>query len=658
MSNMREFRGDTYRPGGDRDRDRDQDSRRAESDFSFRSRDQIRVPPLPRGAGASVYRPSNDRPNSRGADSGDSYRPSSTQSYLQSNSQEPPSTGGRSDPSQATRNKSRRNRGSKRERDARRNQMPVNENIRQGQNEQNKFAPINGAPTGPNGNMNHSLPPRPPFRRPPYRPRNFYNPTPLASLVREKTPEYFAADQSKPGQGKFKTSSSSDEETSEMDMDTDTDAANQPPKKIRLEKDVVESHENFTAPKWSNPDIYTSTADQVATESSQKGFNLIKTIRKARVEQEQTKEANAVTDNNDFLSLDMGSIDISPKQHIPKGPKSSQVVVDLTGNTPTKPKGHPKPVLKAKNVLRDREDIDSALGSRKRTHDDEIKSTPAQRAKRPPKLHLILQGSILPGWRPANEKMATPWFKAGNDTSIPSARSLATEILDFHNFVRPKDFEDVIRNDLITRTEQTLIAKCRVSRGARLRPFGSFAAGLYLPNGDMDLVLHGEYFQRTGRPDLCQRRKELWALYGDLQRANIARPGSLVCIATAKVPIIKFVDYRTGLSVDLSFDSSTGTDVVEMYHHWQRQYPALPILASVIKQFLMMRSLNDVATGGLGGYSVICLVVSFLQHCPPERHEQHGELLLEFLDFYGNKFDRTANYISLDPPGYFPKVCS
>jgi non-canonical poly(A) RNA polymerase PAPD5/7 len=174
----------------------------------------------------------------------------------------------------------------------------------------------------------------------------------------------------------------------------------------------------------------------------------------------------------------------------------------------------------------------------------------------------------------------------------------------------------------------------------------------------MDLVLHGEYFQRTGRPDLCQRRKELWAFYGDLQRANIARPGSLVCIATAKVPIIKFVDYLTGLSVDLSFDSSTGTDVVEMYHHWQRQYPALPILASVIKQFLMMRSLNDVATGGLGGYSVICLVVSFLQHCPPERHEQHGELLLEFLDFYGNKFDRTANYISLDPPGYFPKVCS
>lgn len=42
-------------------------------------------------------------------------------------------------------------------------------------------------------------------------------------------------------------------------------------------------------------------------------------------------------------------------------------------------------------------------------------------------------------------------------------------------------------------------------------------------------------------------------------------------------------------------------------------------LVLLVKAFLNQRGMNEVFTGGLGSYSIICLVVSFLQVCgvPP-----------------------------------------
>jgi non-canonical poly(A) RNA polymerase PAPD5/7 len=663
MSNIREFRGDSYqsgggpsrgggdsyRPGGDH---RNRDSRRDDQfEFSFRAKDQINIP-------------NND------SQRGSWYRPD----YPQDNSQ-PLRPGGPNAPSGPRQNKNSGRHPWKKD-------GPVMQNDRAGQAGQNKFAPIS-APTAPNGNSknsafqngrnngpdHHGIDRYQPNGRPRFgtdhpdhpdhmanRPKRLKSTqTPLATLVREKTPELFVTDQSKTGQNKFKNiSPSSDHEGAEMDMETDTEKANPPPKKLPSEKDVAEAREITVAPKWSNPDVYTAlTREQVMSQSSHKGMRIIDTIRKARNAPEQSKEANAVTDNDDFLSLDMESVDINPK-----GSNGSRVVVDLRVSTPTKPKGQSAQMqpTKAKNVLEVPEEVDSALGSRKRTHDDEIK-TPPKKGRCGPKSHQMLSASIVPEWRPKNEKAAAPWFNPSQDTNTTALQLLTVEVLEFYNFVKPKDFEDAMRNDLISRTERSITNSILQSHGAVVRPFGSFAAGLYLPNGDMDLVLHGQQFQRTNRPEMCQRKNQLFQFYHALMRTNLCLRDSATLIANARVPIIKWIDDLTGLHVDLSFDNASGTNVVGMYHDWNQKYPTLPILASIIKQFLMMRSLNDVAIGGLGGYSVICLVVSFLQHTPPEKHHDYGELLLNFLDFYGNKFDISTYYISLDPPGYFPKVC-
>ena len=169
-------------------------------------------------------------------------------------------------------------------------------------------------------------------------------------------------------------------------------------------------------------------------------------------------------------------------------------------------------------------------------------------------------------------------------------------------------------------------------------------------------------FRESGSKTACQTNTKM-RNFGRYLESTVAERGSVECIVSAKVPIIKFVDRITGIRVDMSFENDTGIIANDTFSFWKRQFPAMPILVIVIKQFLMMRDLNDVSTGGLGGFSVTCLVTSLLQNMPrvqtgdviPEHHL--GEILVEFLDFYGNQLDISRTGIMMNPPGYFDKVC-
>jgi non-canonical poly(A) RNA polymerase PAPD5/7 len=231
--------------------------------------------------------------------------------------------------------------------------------------------------------------------------------------------------------------------------------------------------------------------------------------------------------------------------------------------------------------------------------------------------------------------------------------SLHQEILDFYDWVRPHDFEQEIRQGLITRLQRIF---SKIEPGCQLLPFGSFAAGLYLPTGDMDLVLMTRRLQWASKfpsrdSDLVYFTQRL------LERERIAVPGSIQPIAKAKVPIVKFVDATTGLKVDISFNNDTGVIANNTFQQWKVQYPPMPILVSVIKQYLMIRGLNDVAFGGLGGFSIICLVTSLIQHQVPTGHTHNlSELLLNFFYLYGRVFNKDEIAIRLEPPGYVRKV--
>jgi len=268
-----------------------------------------------------------------------------------------------------------------------------------------------------------------------------------------------------------------------------------------------------------------------------------------------------------------------------------------------------------------------------------------------------------------------PLYRLGRHGSAlltkPSPRSCAwanayrlhKEIIDFYEYVRPRDFEQRIRDNLVENLRKAMRRDGRNFASASVLPFGSFMSGLYLPTADMDLVVCSASFMRGGPPTYLSAKSWLYKFQKFLTSQHVADQHSIEVIAHARVPLVKYVDKQTGLKVDVSFENLGGVNAVDTFLDWKARYPAMPILVTVIKHFLLMRGLNEPVNGGIGGFTVICLVVSMLQLMPqvqsrnliPEHHL--GEMLLEFFHLYGREFRHDTNAISLTRPiGYIRKV--
>lgn len=232
------------------------------------------------------------------------------------------------------------------------------------------------------------------------------------------------------------------------------------------------------------------------------------------------------------------------------------------------------------------------------------------------------------------------------------------EIVDFYNRFKPIDVEEKMRAALISDLNNAVKS---VWRDADILPFGSYPAGLYLPTADMDCVFVSRNYMAGSYAKYSDRRT-LWKFKDFLLDERIAAPDSIECITKAKVPLVKYIDRKTGLKVDVSFENDSGIKAIETFRGWKRKFPAMPVLVTLIKQFLCMRGLNEPVNGGIGGFTVTCLVVSLLQHMPqvqsgnmiPEHHL--GEVLMEFFNLYGNMFDTRVTAIQTDPPRWLPKV--
>lgn len=178
----------------------------------------------------------------------------------------------------------------------------------------------------------------------------------------------------------------------------------------------------------------------------------------------------------------------------------------------------------------------------------------------------------------------------------------------------------------------------------------------------MDVVVVSEDFMRGSQPRY-NTRGQLLKLSGILRRSDIVQQNSLVPIVSAKVPIIKYKDSLTGISVDISFENTSGITAIRTFKQWKEIYPEMPKLALLLKHFLMTRQLNEPFNGGLGSFSLICMIVSMMQLMPEassgnwhgEQNLSLGRLLMEFLELYGTKFNATNVGICVREPGYFKK---
>ncbi|CAG8602507.1 1510_t:CDS:2 [Cetraspora pellucida] len=227
--------------------------------------------------------------------------------------------------------------------------------------------------------------------------------------------------------------------------------------------------------------------------------------------------------------------------------------------------------------------------------------------------------------RPNNQE--TPWLSDECTVKYTSVvQRLHYEILEFVDYLLPTDLERLLRAYVIKRIEMAIKA---VYPTAEVLAFGSYNTDLYLPTSDIDLVC------------FIHQRNPLRDIVSILARNNICE-GRPIAIANAVVPIIKFKEKHTKFNVDISFNQASGFGSAAAMKLFMKEWPSLGKLVVTLKYFLHHHELDDPSCGGMGGYTVFCMVLSFLQLHPeiqkgvvvPE-DENLGVLLIEFFELYG-----------------------
>ncbi|KAL6301856.1 hypothetical protein BKA93DRAFT_796171 [Sparassis latifolia] len=228
---------------------------------------------------------------------------------------------------------------------------------------------------------------------------------------------------------------------------------------------------------------------------------------------------------------------------------------------------------------------------------------------------------------------------------------LHRDVEAFVRYISPTHVEDEVRTLVVMLVTYAIT---QAFPDAQVLPFGSYETKLYLPLGDIDLVVHSQSMAYSDKETV------LWALANTMKHAGIT--DRVKIIARAKVPIVKFVTTHGHFSVDISVNQINGVAAGHMIKLFLAEFPALRSLVLVVKSFLSQRSMNEVFTGGLGSYSIVCLVISFLQMHPKIRRgeidpsKNLGVLVMEFFELYGCYFNYHEVGISLRDGGtYFNK---
>ncbi|KAG2465182.1 PAPD7 polymerase, partial [Polypterus senegalus] len=234
----------------------------------------------------------------------------------------------------------------------------------------------------------------------------------------------------------------------------------------------------------------------------------------------------------------------------------------------------------------------------------------------------------------------TPWK---TKKYSPGVNGLHEEIIEFYKFMSPRPEEAAMRKEVVKRIE-TVIKDLWPTADVQI--FGSFSTGLYLPTSDIDLVVFGKW-----------ERPPLQLLEQALRKHNVAEPYSIKVLDKATVPIIKLTDQETEVKVDISFNVETGVKAARFIKDFMKKYTVLPYLIFVLKQFLLQRDLNEVFTGGISSYSLILMVISFLQLHPridaKNPNVNLGILLIEFFELYGRHFNYLKTGIRIKNGGAY-----
>ncbi|KAI7904633.1 uncharacterized protein BX663DRAFT_323489 [Cokeromyces recurvatus] len=249
--------------------------------------------------------------------------------------------------------------------------------------------------------------------------------------------------------------------------------------------------------------------------------------------------------------------------------------------------------------------------------------------------------------------MNVPWSNSETLQTEDGLTRLSKEILDFERYISPTKNEKLNRDTLfysVTRSIDSLWPNTKINA------FGSYVTGLQFPSSDVDININFEVLPRNTKSDALKLIRRKLAAEGIFENRRMK------VVANAKVPVLMATD-NNAISMDITIQndclSSHRTTV------WIIEYPALKPLFMVLKQSISAYRVSNLPafeplsakTAGLASYSLICLIVSYLQlqvdpNLSSSDANYYGILLMGFLDFYSN-FKNEEQAISLTNGGSY-----
>jgi non-canonical poly(A) RNA polymerase PAPD5/7 len=308
-----------------------------------------------------------------------------------------------------------------------------------------------------------------------------------------------------------------------------------------------------------------------------------------------------------------------------------------------------------------------------------------------------------------------PWLQCSEPPVEVSSTSKSSSFVRLHNemlmfcdFISPTQAELAARDRVLSDVKQVVK---ELWPKAKVRIFGSQLTRILTPTSDIDMVVldvpTDEVMADYEYGDSSRCISELHDLDAAIRKNKLASYCEV--ISSAKVPIVKYDDKKSGVSVDICINNDSGLSTGKMIRRFVREYPQLRPLVMVLKVFLVcntllqitsecylytcicdcsdklslsfvpfdptmtvpfyiyiqsQRRLNETYSGGMGSFVLVSIVVSFLQMREKTARYRGvsltsnlGALLLDFFALYGGSFNFVHTGISITNGGsYFQKL--
>ncbi|KAI7895498.1 uncharacterized protein EV154DRAFT_495119 [Mucor mucedo] len=250
--------------------------------------------------------------------------------------------------------------------------------------------------------------------------------------------------------------------------------------------------------------------------------------------------------------------------------------------------------------------------------------------------------------------MDAPWSSKETLETKDRLERLSKEIVDFVHYIEPTKEEQLNRDTLMYQVS-TLIETLWPNNTV-ITAFGSSVTGLAFPASDIDINIDFEEMPKKNRIDVLKiiRKQTI--------NQHIFEYPTTCLAANAKVPVLMAVD-GNDVSMDITIQNVCFSS--DRTAAWIKEYPPLKPLFMVLKQSIGNFRLSHMPTfeplsakyAGLASYSLICLIVSYLQQSVPKdvnptRPNYLASLLLGFLSFYST-FESDKKAIGLTNGGCF-----